>query len=65
MPDGAISQRESTLEAPGDRRSQAVDDGRADIAARRILTPERIDEWIATLGTAYETPVPQSSRPPP
>jgi len=40
---------------------QAVADGRADIAAGRILTPQSIDDWIEAIGTPYERPLPQST----
>ena len=61
MPDVPVSQMDSATAAREDKRLRAVADGRADIAAGRILTPERIDDWIATLGTVYEKPLPQSA----
>jgi predicted transcriptional regulator len=61
MPDVPVSKMESAAAAHEDRRLRAVEDGRADIAAGRVLTPERIDDWIATLGTGYEKPLPQST----
>ena len=59
MPDVLVSQMDNAAAALGDRRLRAVAHGRADIAAGRILTPEHIDDWIATLGTGYEIPLPQ------
>ena len=61
MPDVPVSEMESAAADRKDRRLMAVEDGRADIAAGRVLTPERIDDWIATLGTGYEKPFPQST----
>jgi predicted transcriptional regulator len=60
MPDVPVGQVDSAA-ALKDRHLKAVEDGRADIAAGRVLTPERIDDWIATLGTGYEKPFPQST----
>jgi predicted transcriptional regulator len=60
MPDVPVSQMDSAV-ARDDRRLRAVEHGRADIAAGRILTPERIDDWIAAVGTGYEKPLPQST----
>ncbi len=60
MPDVPVSQMDSAA-ARRDRCLRAVADGRADIAAGRVLTPERIDDWIATLGTGDEEPFPQSA----
>jgi hypothetical protein len=45
----------------GDRRFPIVTGGRADIAAGRIVTPQSIDGWIATVGTVHERPAPQST----
>ena len=61
MPDVPVSQMDSAAAAREDKRLRTVAHGRADIAAGRILTPEHIDDWIATLGTGYETPPPQSA----
>ena len=61
MPDIPVGQMESALAACEDRRLRAVEEGRADIAAGRILTAQHIDDWIATLGTVYEGPAPQSA----
>jgi len=61
MPDVPFSQMDSTATARGKTRLRTVAHGRADIAAGRILTPEHIDDWIATLGTRYEMPPPQSA----
>jgi len=62
MPDLPVSQIESAAAAKDDdAHFRVVADGRADIAAGRILTPQSIDDWIAAVGTAYETPLPQST----
>jgi len=61
MPDVPVSQMDSAAAARGDKRLRTVVHGRADIAAGRILTPEHIDDWIATLGTGCEMPLPQSA----
>lgn len=61
MPDLPVSPLESAAATRyEDRLLHIISGGRADIAAGRILTPQRIDDWIETIGTAYETPVPQS-----
>jgi predicted transcriptional regulator len=59
MPDLPVSHRESAIAALK-RRIESVQNGRADIAAGRIVPPERIDSWVATLGTGNELPAPQS-----
>jgi predicted transcriptional regulator len=62
MPDLPISEIEYAAPMKDERaRFQAVADGRADIAAGRILTPQSIDDWIETVGTAYEISLPQSA----
>jgi hypothetical protein len=62
MPDIPVSQIEDAAAAKGDEAHfRLVADGRADIAAGRILTPQSIDDWIATVGTAYQRPLPQST----
>jgi predicted transcriptional regulator len=62
MPDIPVSQIESGTAAKDDEAYfQVVADGRADIAAGRILTPQSIDDWIAAVGTACERPLPQST----
>ena len=61
MPDVPVSQKDITPTAHENGGLTAVQAGRADIAAGRVLTPEHIDDWIATLGTRYEMPPPQST----
>jgi hypothetical protein len=61
MPDAPVSQQDSAPATHENGRLRAVEEGRADIAAGRVLTPEHIDDWIATLGTRYEMPLPQST----
>jgi predicted transcriptional regulator len=62
MPDLPVSQIECAAPVEDERAYfQAVADGRADVAAGRVLTPQGIDDWIETVGTAYERPVPQST----
>lgn len=61
MPDVLVSEVEGTAPASESRRLRAVEHGRADIAAGRVLPPELIEDWIATLGTACEMPLPQST----
>ena len=60
MPDVSVSQMDSAVTVK-DMRLKVVEDGRADIAAGRVLTPEHLDDWIAALGTGYEMPLPQSA----
>jgi predicted transcriptional regulator len=61
MPDLPISQIEYAAPMKDKAaRFHAVAEGRADIAAGRLLTPESIDDWIETIGTAYERPLLQS-----
>jgi predicted transcriptional regulator len=62
MPDLPGSQIEYATPVEDERAYfQAVADGRADVAAGRVLTPQSIDDWIETVGTAYERPLPQST----
>ena len=62
MPDLPVSQIECATPGEGEGAYlQAVAEGRADIAAGRVLTPQSIDDWIETVGTAYERPLPQSA----
>jgi predicted transcriptional regulator len=62
MPDLPISQIEYDAPTKDEgARFQAVAEGRADIAAGRVLMPQSIDDWIETVGTAYEGPLPQST----
>ena len=62
MPDLPVSQVEYAAPTKGEEAYfQAVADGRADIAAGRILTPQSIDDWIEAVGTVYERPLPQST----
>jgi predicted transcriptional regulator len=62
MPDLPVSQIESAeATKDNDGRFRIVAEGRADIAAGRMLTPQSIDDWIETIGTAYERPLPQSA----
>jgi predicted transcriptional regulator len=62
MPDLPVSEIESAATTKDeDRRFRIVADGRADIAAGRVVTPQTIDDWIETVGTAQERPVPQST----
>ena len=64
MPDLPISQTGSAVATTDeDRRLRSVTDGRADIAAGRIVTPQSIDDWIETVGAVYEQPIPQSAHP--
>jgi predicted transcriptional regulator len=60
MPDVPVSQKDIRPAAHENGRLTAVEAGRADIAAGRVLTPEHIDDWIARLGTRDEMPPPQS-----
>jgi predicted transcriptional regulator len=62
MPDLPISEIEYAAPMKDDgARFQAIVDGRADIAAGRVLTPQNIDDWIETVGTAYEISLLRSS----
>ncbi len=62
MPDLPVSEIESAaVTKDQDRRFRIVAEGRADIATGRLVTPRNIDDWIETLGTAQERPVPQST----
>ncbi len=40
-------------------RLLAVAQGRADLRAGRLISPEEIDDWIETVGTPFARPVPQ------
>jgi predicted transcriptional regulator len=62
MPDLPVSSIENAAATKDeDRRFRIVADGRADIAAGRVLTPRSTDHWIETVGTAHERPIPQST----
>ena len=62
MPDLPISQIELAVPMKDEgARFQAIAEGRADVAAGRVLAPQSIDDWIETVGTAYERPLPQST----
>lgn len=62
MPDLPVSRTESAAIANDEERHFLVaSDGRADIAAGRTVTPQAIDGWIETVGTACPRPLPQST----
>ncbi len=40
----------------------AIDEGRADIAAGRWVSAEKVRAWIDTLGTDHELPLPECEK---
>lgn len=39
-----------------------IAEARASVAAGRVVSSERVDAWIDSLGTEHELPVPRSGR---
>jgi MoaA/NifB/PqqE/SkfB family radical SAM enzyme len=46
----------------GDRKRQAILRGRADVAAGRVTSHEKVKEWLNSWGTAHELPPPHKAR---